>query len=285
LGQISNLQARHGDGFALDLFVDARHDFEQGGLARAVGAQHANLGSGEEGQGNVFQNLTLRRHDFADAVHTKNVLSHLFFFRVAEAIKGRLSPRLLKTNKTQKDKIVMDMKGYYKHNNKNLENIRLMPTKPKNYLIIALLAYLATGQQANANDLQQAKWIVKKIESNLCVAQNPDHRGMLLESKKLTIPLKDMSELQAYKVTINDKVVLPTNKPNLVDTSCNCIRVRDMDILKNDVVSVRIDGVTNKNIDVSIKMQIKGIPQAMEELQADNCRKTHKNLAALSVRQ
>ena len=179
----------------------------------------------------------------------------------------------------------MDMKGYYKHNNKNLENIRLMATKPKNYLIIALLAYLAAGQQANANDLQQAKWIVKKIESNLCVAQNPDHRGMLLESKKLTIPLKDMSELQAYKVTINDKVVLPTNKPNLVDTSCNCIRVRDMDILKNDAVNVRIDGVTNKNIDVSIKMQIKGIPQAMEELQADNCRKTQKNLAALSVRQ
>jgi hypothetical protein len=91
LGQISNLQARHRDGFTLDLFVNASHDFEQGGLARAVGAQHANLGSGEEGQGNVFQDLTLRRHDFADAVHTKNVLSHLFFFRVAEAIKRRLS--------------------------------------------------------------------------------------------------------------------------------------------------------------------------------------------------
>ena len=160
-----------------------------------------------------------------------------------------------------------------------------MLTKPKNYLIIAVLAYLAAGQQANATDQQQTKWIVKKYDENLCVAQNPHYRGMLLESKKLTIPLKDMGELQGYKVTINDKVVLPTNKPNLVDTSCNCIRVRDMDILKNDVVNVRIDGVTNKDIDVSIKMQIKGIPQAMEELQADNCRKPQKNLAALSVRQ
>ena len=91
LGQIPNLQARHWDGFALDLFVDARHDFEQGGLAGAVGTQHANLGAGEEGQGNVFQDLTLGRHDLADAVHTENVLSHLFFFRGADAIKRQLS--------------------------------------------------------------------------------------------------------------------------------------------------------------------------------------------------
>jgi hypothetical protein len=106
-----------------------------------------------------------------------------------------------------------------------------------------------------------------------------------LENSKLTIPVKDMSELQAYKVTINDKVVMPNYKPNLVDTSCNCIRVRDMDILKADEVNVRIDGVTNKDIDVSIRMQLKGIPQAMGELQAENCRKPQKNLAWLSVRQ
>ena len=99
--------------------------------------------------------------------------------------------------------------------------------------------------------------------------------------------MKEMSDLQAYKVTINDKVVTPVNKPNLVDTSCNCIRIRDMDILKSEEVTVQIDGVTNKGADFSVKMVIKGIPHAMEELQTDQCRRPQKNLAALtlSVRQ
>ena len=77
LGQITNFQARHRNGFALDLFVDARHDLEQRRLARAVGAQHANLGTGEEGQRNVFENMTLRGHDLANPVHRKYVLSHV----------------------------------------------------------------------------------------------------------------------------------------------------------------------------------------------------------------
>ena len=154
-----------------------------------------------------------------------------------------------------------------------------------NARIVFAIACTLFAQQAMTADLSPDRWTIKKYEANLCVAQSQHHRGMLLENKKLTIPLKDMGELQAYKVTINDKVVLPTNKPNLVDTSCNCIRIRDMDVLKHEEVNVRIDGVTNKDIDVSIKMQIKGLPRAMEELQADNCRKPSKNLALLFVQQ
>ncbi len=77
LGQITDFQARHGDGFAFDLFVDAGHDFEQSGLARSVGAQHADLGTWEERQRNVFEDVTLRRHDLANPVHRKYVLSHV----------------------------------------------------------------------------------------------------------------------------------------------------------------------------------------------------------------
>jgi hypothetical protein len=76
LRQVADLQARHRDGFALDVLVQARHDLEQGGLARAVQAQHADLGAGEEGQGDVLQDLPLRRHDLADAVHGEDVLRH-----------------------------------------------------------------------------------------------------------------------------------------------------------------------------------------------------------------
>ena len=76
LRQVANVQPRHGRGFALDLFIDAGHDLEQGGLARAVQPQHADLGARKEAQRNVFQDLPLGRHDLADAVHGVNILRH-----------------------------------------------------------------------------------------------------------------------------------------------------------------------------------------------------------------
>jgi hypothetical protein len=76
LRQITDLQAGHGHGLAFDLLVQAGHDLEQGALARAVDAQHADLGAREEGQADVLQDLPLRRHDLADAVHGKDVLGH-----------------------------------------------------------------------------------------------------------------------------------------------------------------------------------------------------------------
>ena len=77
LRQVTDVQTRHRGGFALDLLVHTRHDFEQGGLPGAVGAQYADLGAGEETERNVFENMPLGRHDLADAVHGENVLSHL----------------------------------------------------------------------------------------------------------------------------------------------------------------------------------------------------------------
>ncbi len=75
--QVADVEARHGDGLALDLLVDAGHDLEQRRLARAVQAEHADLGAGEEGQRDVVQDLPLGRHDLADAMHGEDVLSHI----------------------------------------------------------------------------------------------------------------------------------------------------------------------------------------------------------------
>ena len=158
-----------------------------------------------------------------------------------------------------------------------------MPIHTHKFVLGLLTIGILVGQAALAADRTTAPWIVKTLEAHTCVAQNAQHRGMLLENKKLTIPLKEMSDLEAYKITINDKVVTPVNKPNLVDTSCNCIRIRDMDILKNEEVTVQIDGVTNRGPDISVKMVIKGIPYAMQELQTDACRRPQKNLSALSL--
>ena len=76
LWQVADLQVGHGIGLALDLLVQAGHDLQQRALARAVDAEHADLGAGEEGQGDVLQDLPLRRHDLADAVHGENILRH-----------------------------------------------------------------------------------------------------------------------------------------------------------------------------------------------------------------
>ena len=58
------------------LLVDARHDPQQGRLARAVQAQHADLGAREERERDVLEDLALGRDDLAHAVHRVNVLRH-----------------------------------------------------------------------------------------------------------------------------------------------------------------------------------------------------------------
>ncbi|MNS65190.1 hypothetical protein D3C72_983420 [compost metagenome] len=76
LRQVADVQARHGDGFAFDLFIDASHDLQQRRLARAVQAQHADLGARKKRKRDITQNLPLGRHDLADAVHGVDVLGH-----------------------------------------------------------------------------------------------------------------------------------------------------------------------------------------------------------------
>ena len=50
LWQITDVQIGHRRCLALDLLVHAGHDLEQGGLARAIGTQHADLRAGEKAQ-------------------------------------------------------------------------------------------------------------------------------------------------------------------------------------------------------------------------------------------
>ncbi len=76
LGQVADVDARHRARLALELGVDAGHDPQQGRLAGAVEAQHADLGAGEEGQRDVLEDLLLGGHDLAHPVHGVDVLRH-----------------------------------------------------------------------------------------------------------------------------------------------------------------------------------------------------------------
>jgi hypothetical protein len=50
LRQVADRQVRHRRGFADDVLVDAGHDAQHGRLARAVQAEQADLGAGEEAE-------------------------------------------------------------------------------------------------------------------------------------------------------------------------------------------------------------------------------------------
>ena len=76
LRQVADVQARHRHGFALDVGVETGHDFQQRRLARAVQAQHADLGAREKTQADIAQDNALGWHDLANPVHGENELSH-----------------------------------------------------------------------------------------------------------------------------------------------------------------------------------------------------------------
>ena len=77
LRQVAHLDAGLGARLAFDLLVHARHDLQQGGFARAVEAEHADLGAGKEAQADIAQDDALGWHDLANPVHGVDELSHV----------------------------------------------------------------------------------------------------------------------------------------------------------------------------------------------------------------
>lgn len=52
-------------GFAVKFPVDAGHDFQQGGFAGAVNAQHADFGTGQKGKRDAFKQFSASRKNLA----------------------------------------------------------------------------------------------------------------------------------------------------------------------------------------------------------------------------
>ena len=76
LRQIPDIETGHRNGFAFNIRIHTGHDFEQCGLPGPVQTEHTDLCTGEKGETDILENLTFRGHDFAHAIHRKNVLSH-----------------------------------------------------------------------------------------------------------------------------------------------------------------------------------------------------------------
>ncbi len=75
------------EGLSVELGVDARHDPEEGRLPRAVQAEDADLGAGEEGEVDPLQDLPLGRDDLPEVDHRVDVL------RCHGETSSRLRPR------------------------------------------------------------------------------------------------------------------------------------------------------------------------------------------------
>ena len=95
--------ARQGARIAQEILVHPGHDPEQGRLARAVPAQHADLGAGEKRQVNALEDLAGRGHDLSKVAHREDVFAgHRVgkireSLRACEAKKGRPSGSALET--------------------------------------------------------------------------------------------------------------------------------------------------------------------------------------------
>ena len=76
LREVADADARVLDALAEELLVDAGHDAKQRALARAVGADHADLRAGKERQIDVLEDALVRRVDARDLLHGEDELWH-----------------------------------------------------------------------------------------------------------------------------------------------------------------------------------------------------------------
>ncbi len=65
-----------GTRLAFEFLVEAGHDPQQRRFAGTVQAEHADLGAGEEAQGDVAKDDPLRGYDLPDSIHRVNELCH-----------------------------------------------------------------------------------------------------------------------------------------------------------------------------------------------------------------
>ena len=72
--EVADLDAVGGPGLAVEVLVAAGHDLQEARLARAVDAEHADLGAGEEGQGDVLEQLLATRENLGELLHDEDVL-------------------------------------------------------------------------------------------------------------------------------------------------------------------------------------------------------------------
>jgi len=118
------------------------------------------------------------------------------------------------------------------------------------------------------------EWKIYKSDEtnyNSCTARNSSFVGVTLSEQKLVVSLQETKDLKTYQISVNNQSVVPESRANLVDTSCNCVRVRNISSLNADDAVVRIQGQNNNGKPVDKSMTLKNIPAVLLAFKSPTC--------------
>ena len=83
--------------------------------------------------------------------------------------------------------------------------------------------------------------------------------------------LKETKDLKTYEISVNDQNVVPSSRANLVDSSCNCVRVRNVNRLNVENALIHLEGQDNKDKPVNASVTLKDIPAVLQALKGPAC--------------
>ena len=92
LREITDRDVGHRRRGAVEFRIDRRHDAQQRRFPRPVRPEHADFGTREETQRDVFEDLTLGRDEFPDPMHLINVFRHSLTVIRGARSRPRLRP-------------------------------------------------------------------------------------------------------------------------------------------------------------------------------------------------
>ena len=137
------------------------------------------------------------------------------------------------------------------------------------------VAAIAAEESNKTRPLQTVgEWkIFKSNETNYnsCIARHSKYAGITLSDSKLVISIPESKDLKSYEIFVNDQSVVPTSRANLVDTTCNCVRVRNINSLNVDTAAVRLQGQTSKDKSVDTSVTLKDIPEVLKTFKTPAC--------------
>ncbi len=159
-----------------------------------------------------------------------------------------------------------------------------MTLQIKNLMTLSFGLIMAIGTAVAANPGEKSnkvaplqsvgEWKIFKSDEtnyNSCIARHSIHSGITLSESKLVIALPETKDLKSYQISVNDQNVVPTSRANLVDTTCNCVRVRNINSLNVDTAAVRIQGQDSKDKPVVASVTLKDIPEVVKTFKTAAC--------------
>ena len=146
---------------------------------------------------------------------------------------------------------------------------------------ITLMIAWSTAVAAASTDLTKAaplqtvgEWKIHKSDEtnyNSCIAKHATHHNVTLSEQKLVVGLKETKDLKTYQISVNDQNVVPSSRANLVDTSCNCVRIRNISRLNVDDAVIRIQGQDTQDKPVNASVTLKDIPAVLQAFKTPAC--------------